>query len=154
MARSGCKVTMWGYLGADPDVRYSPDGICFSSMSLGVTETWKGKGGEHKEKTSWHTLKANGKLAELTGELLKKGSHIMVFGKLDRRSYEDRDTKKTVWVTETRISELHILDKLEANAGNNSYKAAKGGNQQQPSAPQRQSAPYHPAPDFDSDVPF
>jgi single-strand DNA-binding protein len=79
-----------GSLGADPEVRYSQSGTAMTSISIAVNEAWKDKNGEKQERTEWIRVKFFGKLAEIAGEYLKKGSQVYVEGKLRTEKYTDK----------------------------------------------------------------
>ena len=85
------KVIIVGNLGKDPEVRYLPDGASITGISVATTETWKDKAGEKREKTEWHRISFFGKLAEIAGEYLKKGSQVYVEGRLQTRKWQDKD---------------------------------------------------------------
>ena len=83
------KVIVLGHLGQDPDVRFMPNGGAVANLSIATSNTWKDKQtGEQKEKTEWHRVVIFGKLAEIAGEYLRKGSHVYIEGKLQTRKYE------------------------------------------------------------------
>ncbi len=85
------KVILIGNLGRDPEVRYMPDGGAITNVSIATTESWKDKNGEKQEKTEWHRVAFFGKLAEIAGEYLKKGSQVYVEGRLQTRKWQDKD---------------------------------------------------------------
>ena len=90
-ARGINKVIIVGNLGNDPEVRYSQAGMAMTSISVATSESWKDKTtGEQQERTEWHRIKFFGKLAEIAGEYLKKGSHVYVEGKLRTDKYTDK----------------------------------------------------------------
>ena len=70
------KVILVGNLGRDPETRYMPDGGAITNISIATTSTWKDKSGEKQEATEWHRISFFGKLAEIAGEYLKKGSQV------------------------------------------------------------------------------
>lgn len=89
------KVQLIGYLGANPETRYTPEGEAIARVRIATSETWK-KNGEKHEKTEWHNLVFFGKLAEIVGDHLKKGSLVYVEGHLQTRSWEkDGETRYT-----------------------------------------------------------
>ena len=92
MASSGVnKCIIIGRVGQDPEVRYSPSGMCFCNVSIATSESWKDKqSGEQKERTEWHRIVLQGKLAEIAGEYLKKGSQAYFEGKLQTRKWQDQ----------------------------------------------------------------
>lgn len=100
------KVHLIGYLGGDPDVRYTPEQEAIARVRIATSETWK-KNGEKHEKTEWHNLVFFGRVAEIAREHLKKGSLVYVEGHLQTRSWEkDGDTRYT---TEIVVDELKML---------------------------------------------
>lgn len=89
------KVQLIGYLGADPETRYTPDGEAIARARVATSETWK-KNGEKHEKTEWHNVVFFGKLGEIAGKHLKKGSLVYVEGRLQTRSWDkDGETRHT-----------------------------------------------------------
>ena len=86
------KVMLIGNLGADPEMRYLPSGDAVANIRIATTESWKDKAsGEKKEETEWHRVSFFGKLAEIVGEYLKKGSPIYVEGRIKTRKWQDKD---------------------------------------------------------------
>jgi single-strand DNA-binding protein len=86
------KVQIIGNLGRDPETRYMPSGDAMTSITVATTESWKDKAsGEKKEQTEWHRITFFGKLAEIAGQYLKKGSQVYVEGSLRTRKYTDKD---------------------------------------------------------------
>jgi single-strand DNA-binding protein len=91
MARGINKVILVGNLGNDPEVRYSQSGMAMTSISVATSESWKDKtSGEQQERTEWHRVKFFGRLAEIAGEYLKKGSQVYIEGKLRTDKYTDK----------------------------------------------------------------
>jgi single-strand DNA-binding protein len=85
------KVIVIGNLGRDPETRYLPDGGAICNISVATTEKWKDKAGAEQEKTEWHRIAFFGKLAEVAGKYLKKGSQVYVEGRLQTRKWQDKD---------------------------------------------------------------
>lgn len=92
MANRGInKVILVGNLGQDPEIRYMPNGNAVANISVATSETWKDKQtGESKDKTEWHKVVILGKLAEIAGEYLKKGSQVYIEGQLQTRKWQDQ----------------------------------------------------------------
>jgi single-strand DNA-binding protein len=90
MARGINKVILVGTLGKDPEVRYSQAGAALTSISVATNESWKDKNGEKQERTEWHRVKFFGRLAEIAGEYLKKGSQVYIEGSLRTEKYTDK----------------------------------------------------------------
>lgn len=86
------KVIILGNLGRDPETRYMPDGTALCNLSLATTYGWKDKtSGERKEETEWHRVTLRGRLAEVAGQYLKKGSAAYVEGRLRTRKWQDKE---------------------------------------------------------------
>lgn len=103
------KVILIGRLGKDPDVRYTPDGSMVTNFNLATDEQWKDKNGEKTQKTEWHKIVTFGKLAEICAEYLKKGSLVFVEGKIQTRSWEDKEGVKR-YSTEIIANTMKMLD--------------------------------------------
>ncbi len=85
------KAILIGNLGKNPDMRYTPEGTAITNITLATTENWKDKNGEKQEKTEWHHVVFFGKLAEIAGEYLTKGSQIYVEGRIRTRKWQDKE---------------------------------------------------------------
>jgi single-strand DNA-binding protein len=102
------KVILLGRLGADPQLKYTPSGRATVSFNLATNYVWKDQEGKQQEKTDWHRVTAWGKLAEIIGEYLKKGSSVFIEGRLQTRSYEDTNGVKK-YITEVVAQEMEML---------------------------------------------
>src|SRR5499427_7231226 len=102
------KVILVGNLGRDPETRYMPDGGAITNISVATTDKWKDKNGEMQEKTEWHRVAFFGKLAEVAGEYLKKGSQVYVEGRLRTRKWQDKDGQDR-YTTEIMATEMKML---------------------------------------------
>lgn len=109
MARSLNKVMLIGHLGADPELRYTPSGVPVATFRIATNETWRDAEGKTQEKTEWHTIVVWRKLAELTNDLLKKGSRVYVEGRLQTRTYEDKNGIRRT-VTEIVADDIILLE--------------------------------------------
>ena len=127
------KVLLIGNLGRDPETRYMTDGGAITNVSIATTESWKDKQGEKQEKTEWHRVCFFGKLAEIAGEYLKKGSQVYVEGKLQTRKWTDKEGVEK-FSTEIIAERMQML-----------------GSRSAPTAPKPDSGR---AEDIESDVPF
>lgn len=107
------KAILIGRLGKDPDVKYTPDGTMVTTFSLATTEQWKDKNGDKVQKTEWHNIVTWKKLAEICGEYLKKGSLCFIEGRIQTRSWEDKDGIKR-YTTEIVASNMKMLDGKKA----------------------------------------
>ena len=108
MGRSLNKAELIGYLGKDPEVRYTQSGDAVASFSVATTESWKDKDGNQQERTEWHNIVVWRKLAEVCGQYLHKGSRVYIDGRIQTRSYEKDGVKK--YVTEINAANLIMLD--------------------------------------------
>lgn len=109
MARSVNKAILIGNLGKDPEVRYTGSGVAVATFSMATSESWRDPEGNTQERTEWHNIVAWRKLAEICGEYLKKGSKVYVEGRLQYRTYDDKNGVKR-YVTEIVMDELVMLD--------------------------------------------
>ena len=103
-------VILVGYLGKDPESRFLPDGTAVANASVATTETWKDKTGNRQEKTTWSRLVFWGRLAEIAGEYLHKGSLAYFEGSIQNRKYQDK-AGNDQYITEIKVSRLTLLDK-------------------------------------------
>jgi len=106
------KVILIGNLGRDPEVRYMPEGGAVTNISIATTDTWKDKSGEKQERTEWHRVAFFGRLAEIAGEYLKKGSQVYVEGALRTRKWQDKEGQER-YTTEIVASEMRMLGRRE-----------------------------------------
>ncbi|EIM8480816.1 single-stranded DNA-binding protein [Serratia marcescens] len=159
------KVILVGHLGQDPEVRYLPNGGAVANITLATSESWRDKAtGEQKEKTEWHRVVLFGKIAEIAGEYLRKGSQVYIEGALQTRKWTDQAGVEK-YTTEIVVNIGGTLQMLggrsqPANAGQTGQ--GSWGKPQQPShsgTPAQQPQPAqsggNAAPmDFDDDIPF
>jgi len=103
------KVLLIGRLGRDPETKYTPDGTMVVNFSIATDETFKNKQGEKSSKTEWHRIVAWGKLAEICGNYLTKGKLVYIEGKLQTRTWDDKDGNKRS-LTEIRAENMKILE--------------------------------------------
>ena len=107
MGRSINKVILIGNVGKDPEMRYTGAGKAVASFSLATSESWKSPDGEQQEKTQWHRMVAFGKLAEIVGEYVKKGSQLYTEGKINYGNYEKGGVKH--YTTDIVIDQMVML---------------------------------------------
>ena len=152
MARGVNKVILIGNLGADPEVRYSPNGSAVTNLRLATTDSWRDRqSGEQQERTEWHRVVFFGKLAEIAGEYLRKGSKVYVEGRLQTRKWQGQDGQDR-YTTEVVANDMQMLDGRGGGSGGGAPMGESGGSRGQ-SQPAPQSSP-EPADDFDDDIPF
>ena len=109
------KVILIGNLGADPELKYTPNGAAVANLSLATIDTWKDNDGNKQERTEWHRVIVWKKLAEITAEYLKKGSKVYFEGRLQTRSWEDKDGVKR-YTTEVVADNMVMLGQKEQSA--------------------------------------
>lgn len=158
MARGVNKVILVGTCGQDPETRYLPNGTAVTNLSLATSEQWTDKQtGQKVEKTEWHRVSMFGKVAEIAGEHLRKGSQVYIEGKLQTREWEKDGIKR--YTTEIVVDMQGTMQLLGSRPQGDQQPRPAPGSRSQHQAPQ-QAAPQpspQPAPDFDSfddDIPF
>ncbi len=104
------KVMLIGNLGADPEVRYTPSGAPVANFNMATKEQWTNRDGEKQERTEWHRIVAWRRLGEICGEYLRKGSLVYIEGRLQTRTWEDREGGKR-WTTEVIALGMQMLDR-------------------------------------------
>lgn len=153
MARGVNKVILVGNLGNDPETKYTQGGMAITTLSVATTSVRKDKDGQQVEKTEWHRVKLFGKLGEIAGEYLRKGSQCYLEGRIEYGSY-DKDGVKH-YTTDIIADEMQMLGGRSEGGG--------GGERPQRAAPRQDSAPRRQQPaaqqapmdDFaDDDIPF
>ncbi|MEL7368446.1 MAG: single-stranded DNA-binding protein [Myxococcota bacterium] len=121
------KVFLIGNLGADPEVRYTSSGSAVANFSVATTEVWNDRNGERQERTEWHRIVVWGKQAEHCGEYLRKGRSVHVEGKIQTRSWDDRDGNKR-YTTEVVANSVTFLgSRSEGGGGGGGYGGGSGG---------------------------
>jgi single-strand DNA-binding protein len=110
------KVILVGNLGRDAEVRYTPGGAAVATLSLATTEVYKDKEGQRQEQTEWHRVVLWGKTAETLSEYLRKGKQIYVEGRLQTRSWDDKEGKKR-YTTEIRGDRVVLLGGAPGRGG-------------------------------------
>jgi single-strand DNA-binding protein len=117
------KVILIGRLGADPEVRYTQDGMMITNLRIATNEFRKDKSGERVDRTEWHRVVAFGKLAEICGNYLSKGRLVFIEGSLRTRQWEDKEGNKRS-TTEILANNMQML---ESKGGGREETAASGG---------------------------
>jgi len=133
------KAILVGRLGKDPELRYTPSGVAVATFSIATDETYKDQHGQKQQLTTWHNIVAWRGLAEICGKYLHKGKQVYIEGKIQNRSYDDRDGNKR-YITEIVADQMKMLGSADGNnESKNSYQ------------PQQQSMPQGFGSD---DIPF
>jgi len=158
MAQRGInKVILVGSLGSDPEVRFVPNGTAVANISIATSESWKDKStGQPQEKTEWHRVVLFGKLAQVAGEFLHKGSQVYIEGQLQTRKWQDQNGQDRC-TTEVVVQGFNGVMQMLGGRKEPSNQQ-QGGYGQQSQQPQ-QSVPNQgnqgmPDPQFDDDIPF
>lgn len=151
MASKGVnKCILIGHLGQDPEIRYIPSGGAVANLTLATSESWRDKQtGEMKEKTEWHRVCIFGKLAEIAGEYLRKGSQVYIEGSLQTRKWTEQSGQDR-YTTEVVVNIGGSMQMLGGNGGNQAGSQKPQQPAQQPQAPQNE-----PPQDWDDqEIPF
>jgi single-strand DNA-binding protein len=142
------KVFLIGHLGADPEVRYLPNGDPACNFRIATNARWTDKqSGEKKEHTEWHSCSIFGKRAETFAQYVKKGHRVMVEGEMRTRKWTDKDNIDR-WTTEVRVRDFEFLQ--QASGG----KAPPADNDQPDPVGSATAPTAAPQKDFDDDIPF
>jgi single-strand DNA-binding protein len=177
------KVILVGNLGNDPEIRYMPSGGAVANITIATSESWRDKAtGEQREKTEWHRVALFGKLAEVAGEYLRKGSQVYIEGQLQTRKWQNQQGQDQ-YTTEVVVQGFNgVMQMLGGRQGGGQQQQQQQGNwgkpqqpaaapqqnfapqqqqqqapqqQQQQQAPQQPQQQYNEPPmDFDDDIPF
>jgi len=154
------KVIIVGNLGRDPELRTFPSGDQVANVTIATTDRWRDKNtGENKEATEWHRVVFNGKLAEIVGQFLRKGSQVYVEGSLRTRKWTDQASGQERYATEIRADSMQMLGSRHGNDGEgDSHAPAPATRQAAAPAPRATPAPAPRASsgfdDMDDDIPF
>jgi single-strand DNA-binding protein len=157
------KVIIVGNLGADPETRYLPSGEAVTNIRVATTDRWKDKAsGEMKEQTEWHRISFFGRLAEVSGEYLKKGSQVYVEGSLRTRKWQDKESGQDRYSTEIRGDVMQMLGRREGGGEPRAAEMGERPDRSEPRAaaagkPAATTATKKPAGKFDDmedDIPF
>jgi len=152
------KVILIGNLGKDPEVKYTPSGTPVAKLALATNERYKDKDGQWQDRTEWHNVVLWQRLAEIAGEYLKKGGKVYIEGRLQTRSWDDKQTNQKKYMTEVVANDLVLLGGRGEGAGGGedsgrSRSAAAAGNNFDQRAPEPEPAPAS-TPISDEDIPF
>jgi single-strand DNA-binding protein len=141
------KVILVGNLGRDPEVRRMPSGDAMVNLSIATTDTWKDKGGERQEKTEWHRVVMFGRVAEVAGEYLKKGSQAYFEGRLQTRKWTDKEGQDK-YTTEVVADRMQMLGSRSGSGGG-------GGGESQSSVKSSGPSEFSGGlDDLEDDIPF
>ncbi len=178
MARGINKVILLGHLGRDPEVKYMPNGNAVANITIATSESWKDKNtGQQQDRTEWHRVVIFGKLAEIAGQYLKKGSLVYIEGQLQTRKWQDQSGQDR-YTTEIVVNMQGTMQMLDRKGSGDNSDFGGGSQdygyqgQQQPQAQQqsqqfnqgmpnqqqsmnnRAAQPQPTFDDFEDDIPF
>jgi single-strand DNA-binding protein len=159
MARGVNKVILIGNLGADPETRAMPSGSSVANLRVATSESWRDKQtGEQQERTEWHRVALFGRLAEIAGEYLRKGSQVYIEGSLRTRKWQDKQGNER-YSTEIIGNELQMLGGRGGGGGGPPSAGAEsgaraGGTQHAPAYSEESSGGSARGEEFDDDIPF
>ena len=161
MSRGVNKVILVGTCGQDPEVRFMPNGNAVTNLSLATSEQWTDKqSGQKVEKTEWHRVSLFGKVAEIAGEYLRKGSQVYIEGKLQTREWEKDGIKRyTTEIVVDMQGTMQLLGGKPLDGQQRQANPQAGAARQQPAPRAQQAAPQQnqqgaPPDSFDGDIPF
>ena len=151
MARGINKVILVGNLGQDPDTKAMPSGMTVCNLRIATSESWKDKqSGEMKEQTEWHSVAMFGRLAEIAGEYLRKGSQVYIEGRLRTRKWQDKSGNDR-YTTEIVANEMQMLGSGRGMGGEGRAPGGRASGGESDGDPGRSSTEKD---DFDDDIPF
>ncbi|MGA9530157.1 MAG: single-stranded DNA-binding protein [Terriglobales bacterium] len=151
------KVILIGNLGKDPEVKFTPQGTPVAKITLATNERFKGKDGNWQDRTEWHNVVLWQRLAEIAGEYLKKGGKVYIEGRLQTRSWDDKQSGQKKYMTEVVASDLVLLGgrgEGDAAGGARGAAASSGGNSFDQSMPEPEHAQAGGSAITDEDIPF
>ena len=155
MARGINKVILIGHLGADPETRAMPSGSSVANLRIATTESWRDKqSGEQQERTEWHRVALFGRLAEIAGEYLRKGSQVYIEGSLRTRKWQDKQGNER-YSTEIVANDMQMLGGRGGSAaGSPGGGSGAGSREPAPEYASGGSSGEGAGTDFDDDIPF
>jgi len=152
------RVQLIGNLGKDPEVKYTPQGTPVAKLTIATNERYKDKEGNWQDRTEWHNVVLWQRLAEIAGEYLKKGGKVYIEGRLQTRSWDDKQTGQKKYMTEVVASDLILLGGRGEGGGEGGggypRGAAAGGNGFDQRVPEHEPASAAAGPITDEDIPF
>jgi single-strand DNA-binding protein len=147
------KAILVGNLGKDPELRYTPSGTAVCTFSLATTDRFKNKQGEQQDRTEWHNIVVWAGLAEICGKYLTKGKQIYIEGRIQNRSYDDRDGNKR-YISEVVATEMQMLGRAGDQGGGSGTGTGGGGSRQTSQFKEHSGGPEEPPFNPDDDIPF
>ena len=154
MARGVNKAIIVGNLGRDPEVRYSANGNAIANATVATTDSWRDKQtGDRQEKTEWHRVVFFGRLAEIAGEYLRKGSQVYIEGRLQTRKWEDQNGQER-YTTEIVANDMQMLGSRGAGVDSSGGRDSGSGGSASGGGSSPAGQPGTGEMDLDDDIPF
>lgn len=161
MARGVNKVILLGNVGKDPEIRTTAGGMNVASFSLATAERTKDQQGNWTDKTEWHNLVAFGRTAEIVRDYVKKGTQLFIEGKIQTRSWDDKESGQKKYRTEIIVNEMNLLGgRGDSASGGGNYERSSSGSSRSSSTPYSGGSSAPAANDYadqgitDEDIPF
>jgi single-strand DNA-binding protein len=157
MPKSVNKVILLGNVGKDPEVKFLPSGLPVANLTLATSDRFKDKAGEWQDRTEWHNLTAYQRVAEIIRDYVKKGSQIFVEGKIQTRSWDDKESGQKKYRTEILINDLSLLGGRGEGANSSGSSSSSGYSSSRSSSSTPVPAPSNDYADqgiTDEDIPF
>ena len=151
------KVILLGNLGKDPEVKYTPQGTPVAKLTVATNYRYKDKNEQWQDQTEWHNVVLWQRLAEIAGEYLKKGSKVYIEGRLQTRSWEDKQTNQKRYMTEIVANDLVLLGgRGEGGESGGSSRSSSSGNNNNfdQRTPEHEPVAAGSSPISDEDIPF
>jgi single-strand DNA-binding protein len=146
------RVQLIGNLGKDPEIKYTPSGTPVAKITIATNERFKDKSGEWQDRTEWHNVVLWQRLAEIAGEYLKKGGKVFIEGRLQTRSWDDKQTGQKKYATDIVASDLILLG--GRGEGGDYNKSSSNNNNFDQRTPEAEPAAVGSGPISDEDIPF
>ena len=153
MPKSVNKVILLGHLGKDPEVKYTPSGTAVAKFSIATNERYKDKEGNWQDRTEWHNIVAWQRLAEIAGEYLKKGRQVYIEGRLQTRSWDDKESGQKKYMTEIVANDLVLLGGSKGEGDEGGGVRSRGASASMDQRPQHEEA-HQGTGITDEDIPF
>lgn len=147
------KVILIGHLGADPETRAMPSGMTVANIRMATTESFKDKSGEWQERTEWHNVALFGRMGEVAGEYLRKGSQVYVEGRLRTRKWQDKQGNDR-YTTEIVANDMQMLGSRGGGGGASREGGGEAREAREPREPAEAVASSTEREGFDDDIPF
>ena len=153
MAKSVNKVILLGNVGKDPEIKSTPNGTMIANLTLATSDRYQDQGGNWQDRTEWHNLVAFKRTAEIIRDYVKKGSKLYVEGKIQTRSWDDKETGAKRYRTEIIVNDLSLLSGRD-EGGSGGYSRSSGSSSYDQRGPQPVDDIAQSAEISDDDIPF